>query len=89
MASTKTVGGDLKPTYLKAGVITEVTNTMAALEVDQTFSGTNTFNKQITASGGINVLGRAYIDTNGYVVGTWLQSTANNASSATATKVCT
>ena len=89
VASNATVGGNLKPTYLKAGVITEVTNTMAALEVDQTFSGTNTFNKQITASGGINVLGRAYIDTNGYVVGTWLQSTANNASSATATKVCT
>lgn len=89
MASTATVGGNLKPTYLKAGVITEIANTMAALEVDQTFSGTNTFSKQITASGGINVLGKAYIDTNGYVVGTWLQLTANNASSATATKVCT
>ena len=34
MASTATVGGNLKPTYLKAGVITEVANTMAALEVD-------------------------------------------------------
>ena len=88
VASTATVGGNLKPTYLKNGVITEVANTMAALEVDQTFSGTNTFSKQITASGGINVLGKAYIDTNGYVVGTWLQLTANNASSATATKVC-
>lgn len=88
VASTKTVGGNLKPTYLKAGVITEVTNTMAALEVDQTFSGTNTFSKQITASGGINVLGKASIDTNGYVTGTWLRTTANNASSTAATKVC-
>jgi len=33
-ASTATVGGDLKPTYLKAGVITAVANTMAALEVN-------------------------------------------------------
>ena len=88
VASTATVGGNLKPTYLKAGIITEVTNTMAALEVDQTFSGTNTFSKQITASGGITVLGKASIDTNGYVTGTWLRSTAVNVSSAAATKVC-
>ena len=88
VASTKTVGGNLKPTYLKAGVITEVTNTMAALEVDQTFSGTNTFNKQITASGGINVLGRASIDTNGYVTGTWLRTTASTRTTAAATEIC-
>ena len=88
VASTATVGGNLKPTYLKAGVITEVANTMAALEINQTFSGTNTFSKQITASGGITVLGKASIDTNGYIVGTWLRSTTSNASSVTATKVC-
>lgn len=88
IASNATVGGNLKPTYLKAGVITEVTNTMAALEVDQTFSGTNTFNKQITASGGINVLGKAAIDTNGYVTGTWLRMTANTRTTTTATEIC-
>ena len=88
VASNITVGGDLKPTYLKAGVITEVTNTMAALEVDQIFSGTNTFNKQITASGGINVLGRASIDTNGYVTGTWLRTTASTRTTAAATEIC-
>ena len=88
VASTATVGGNLKPTYLKAGVITEVANTMAALEVDQTFSGTNTFSKQITASGGITVLGKASIDTNGYVTGTWLRTTASTRTTAAATEIC-
>lgn len=88
VASNANIGGNLKPTYLKAGVITEVANTMAALEVDQTFSGTNTFSKQISASGGINVLGRASIDINGYITGTWLRMTANTRTTAAATEIC-
>jgi hypothetical protein len=84
VASNATVGGDLKPAYLKAGTITETQYTMAALEVDQTFTGTNTFNKKISASGGIDVLGKASIDTNGYVIGTWLQMTAENTRAASA-----
>lgn len=40
-----------------------------------------------TMTGDLNV-GSSKIQTNGYIVGTWLQSTANNASSSKQPKIC-